>query len=243
MHSIVVLNAKGGCGKTTIATTLACYFAGKGYGTALMDYDPQSSSGSWLAMRTPDQPKIRSIDAIRPKVGLTRSWQLYSGSETDVVIMDTPAGVAGGQLSDVFNRADTILIPVMTTIIDLQAAEKFLEELMRMARHRLHGKRIAIIANRVRMRTSVYKAIVGLADKLGIPLIATLRDTQNYSIAMASGMGICEMKPGATSKDMKQWQPIFEWLMKDIPVKTQTEVTQQAEASNWTAGNNRLAAS
>lgn len=243
MHSIVVLNAKGGCGKTTIATTLACYFAGKGYGTALMDYDPQNSSGSWLEMRTPDQPKIRSIDAVRPKTGLTRSWQLYSGNETDVVIMDTPAGVTGCQLSDVFNRADTILIPVMTTIIDLQAAEKFLEELMRMARHRLHGKRIAIIANRVRMRTSTYKAVVALAEKLNIPLIATLRDTQNYSIAMASGMGICEMKPGATSKDMKQWQPIIEWLMKDIPEKNQTEISQQPEANSWPVGIDRLAAS
>ncbi|WP_260291455.1 AAA family ATPase [Sedimenticola hydrogenitrophicus] len=233
MHNIMVLNAKGGCGKTTISTTLACYFAGQGYKTALMDYDPQNSSHHWLDMRKPSQPQIRSIDAARPRSGMTRTWQLHSGVETEVVVIDTPAGVTGGRLVDLFNKADSILIPVMPTVIDLQAVEGFLTELMHFAKNRLHGKRVAMVINRVRFKTATYEKIEALSARLGIPLIGSLRDTHNYAIAMETGMGICEMKNGVTSKDRKQWQPIINWLHEAIPGKEPVQPSSFGESPGW----------
>ncbi|WP_275096968.1 AAA family ATPase [Sedimenticola hydrogenitrophicus] len=233
MHNIMVLNAKGGCGKTTISTTLACYFAGQGYKTALMDYDPQNSSHHWLDMRKPSQPQIRSIDAARPRAGMTRTWQLHTGVETEVVVIDTPAGVTGGRLVELFNKADSILIPVMPTVIDLQAVEGFLTELMRFAKNRLHGKRVAMVINRVRFKTATYEKIEALSARLGIPLIGSLRDTHNYAIAMETGMGICEMKSGVTSKDRKQWQPIINWLHEAIPGKEPGQATTFSESPGW----------
>ncbi|MDF1530520.1 MAG: AAA family ATPase [Sedimenticola sp.] len=233
MHNIMVLNAKGGCGKTTISTTLACYFAGQGYKTALMDYDPQNSSHHWLEMRQPTQPEIRSIDAARSRTGITRTWQLHTGVETEVVIMDTPAGVTGGQLVDLFNKADTILIPVMPNVIDLNAVEGFIVELMRFAKNRLHGKRIAMVINRVRFKTASYQKIEELAERMGIPLIGSLRDTQNYAIAMESGLGICEMKQSICAKDKKQWQPIINWLHEAIPGKESVNSSAYSDMNGW----------
>lgn len=233
MHNIMVLNAKGGCGKTTISTTLACYFAGQGYKTALMDYDPQNSSHHWLDMREPTQPQIRSIDAARSRTGMTRTWQLHTGAETEVVVIDTPAGVTGGQLVDLFNKADTILIPVMPNVIDLNAVEGFINELMRFAKNRLHGKRMAMVINRVRFKTASYKKIEELSERMGIPLIGSLRDTQNYAIAMESGMGICEMKQSICSKDKKQWQPIINWLHEAIPGKERSKTPDFPEMNSW----------
>ncbi len=233
MHNIMVLNAKGGCGKTTISTTLACYFAGQGYKTALMDYDPQNSSHHWLEMRDPTQPQIRSIDAARSRTGMTRTWQLHTGVETEVVIIDTPAGVTGGQLIDLFNKADTILVPVMPNVIDLHAVEGFVGELMRFAKNRLHGKRIAMVINRVRFKTATYQKIEELAEKMGIPLIGSLRDTQNYAIAMESGLGICEMKQSISSKDRKQCQPIINWLNEAIPGKETTKSSAYPDLMGW----------
>ncbi|MCW8908110.1 MAG: AAA family ATPase [Sedimenticola sp.] len=240
MHNIMVLNAKGGCGKTTISTTLACYFAGQGFTTALMDYDPQNSSHHWLQMRKPSQPEIRSIDAARTRTGMTRSWQLHTGVGTEVVVIDTPAGVTGGQLIELFNKADSILIPVMPTIIDLNAVEGFLDELMRFAKHRLHGKRIAMVINRVRFKSEIYEKIESLSNRLGIPLIGSLRDTHNYAVAMESGVGICEMKPEVSSKDREQWQPILKWLHEAIPTKHPSRGKQHhPELQEWksAAGN------
>jgi len=43
MRHIMVLNPKGGCGKSTLATNLASYYAKQGKKVALADYDPQAS--------------------------------------------------------------------------------------------------------------------------------------------------------------------------------------------------------
>ena len=40
MRTIVVLNPKGGCGKSTIATNIAAYFSIKGKRVTLADCDP-----------------------------------------------------------------------------------------------------------------------------------------------------------------------------------------------------------
>ena len=50
LQKIVLLNPKGGSGKSTIATNLAAYYAWKGLSTALMDTDPQGSGIRWLTV-------------------------------------------------------------------------------------------------------------------------------------------------------------------------------------------------
>ena len=235
MHNIMVLNAKGGCGKTTIATTLACYFASSGYNTALMDFDPQQSSNRWLETRSPEQPRIKSIDGARQKAGVTRSWQLHGGNETEIVVIDTPAGVTGGKLVDLFHKADSILIPVMPSIIDLQAMELFLGELGRLLKQGHHRKHIGVIANRVRMKGRSYHAIEELMEEVGLPLVSVLRDTQNYSIAMESGLGICELKPATSAKDREHWDPILEWLFQIIPSKQQKLDLSPASPGRWSS--------
>ena len=51
LQKILVLNPKGGSGKSTIATNLAAYYAWQGLRVALMDHDPQGSSMRWLKLR------------------------------------------------------------------------------------------------------------------------------------------------------------------------------------------------
>ncbi len=57
MRAIMVLNAKGGCGKTTVATNLAGYFAVNNQRVALADLNPQASSTDWLAARASERPQ------------------------------------------------------------------------------------------------------------------------------------------------------------------------------------------
>ncbi|MEO7774245.1 MAG: AAA family ATPase, partial [Steroidobacteraceae bacterium] len=63
MQRIVVLNPKGGSGKSTIATNLASYFAIRQENPVLMDFDSQGSSLRWVKKRGPDQPRIDHIAA------------------------------------------------------------------------------------------------------------------------------------------------------------------------------------
>ena len=67
MRHIMVLNAKGGCGKSTIATNLASYYATQDKKVALADYDPQRSSLDWLAKRPADRPVIEGVEALQAR--------------------------------------------------------------------------------------------------------------------------------------------------------------------------------
>ncbi|MGD8407575.1 MAG: AAA family ATPase, partial [Thiohalophilus sp.] len=105
MQRILVLNSKGGCGKTTIASNLASLYACYGFSTALMDYDPQGSSMRWHSQRPKDKPAIHGVRAWqRPNGGQTMAWQLRLPPETERVILDAPAGVSGQQLVNYVQR-------------------------------------------------------------------------------------------------------------------------------------------
>ena len=63
MRHVLVMNAKGGCGKSTLATNLASYYAVRGNSVTLADFDPQRSSLDWVEMRPPGRPEITGLAA------------------------------------------------------------------------------------------------------------------------------------------------------------------------------------
>src|SRR5437879_8608827 len=58
VQTIVIANPKGGSGKTTLATNIAGWLAGKRQRVVLADADPQRSSTQWLQRRPPLFPAI-----------------------------------------------------------------------------------------------------------------------------------------------------------------------------------------
>jgi chromosome partitioning protein len=209
----MLINSKGGCGKSTIATSLASYYASQGKKTVLLDHDPQGSSLVWLRHRSKELPKIRGIDGARPKPGATRTWLHHGGGgETQVMIIDTPAGVERSCLHEMVRRADDILVPVMPSTFDIHAVTQFLQDLMVVGKIRSQGKRIAVIANRTKNQFRVDPQLEQFLSHLEIPEIARLRDSQNYTLALEKGIGIHELENRGIERDLKQWHPLLEWL-------------------------------
>lgn len=217
-HTILVLNSKGGCGKTTIATNLASYFAGLGMQTAMVDYDPQGSSTKWNRIRGEERPQIHGIAAFRETrtANATRAWQLAPPVGTERVVIDAPAGIHGFHLEDYVRRVDTILIPVLPSSIDIYAASDFIRDLLLVGRARVHKTRLAVVANRVRARTNSYQALRNFLQTLNIPFVAALRDTQNYVRAAEQGIGIHDLPPHLAQRDIEQWQELLDWLDEGI---------------------------
>lgn len=205
MRTILVLNAKGGCGKSTIATNLAAYYACEEQAQVVLeDFDPQGSSSEWLAARSEDRPLIQSICAWTEPARAPRT--------TDYVIMDAPAAVHGPELTALVRRAETILIPVLPSPIDMRAAAHFIQELLLQGRVSRKQTRVAVIANRVRENTLVYQDLERFLQRLKIPFVATLRDTQNYIRAAERGVSVFELAPSLVYTDLEQWQPLLKWL-------------------------------
>jgi chromosome partitioning protein len=80
------------------------------------------------------------------------------------------------------------------------------------AKIRREDNRIGVIANRVRRNTVTYQTLIRFLQTLGIPIVATIRDSQNYVRAAELGIGVHEMKSYVAAEDIEQWQPLVEWL-------------------------------
>jgi len=205
MRTILVLNAKGGCGKSTISTNLASYYAWeKEQKVVLADCDPQGSSMAWLEARCEEWPEIQGIAAWKDPVRPDR--------DTDVVIMDAPARVHGSELTQLVRKAETILFPVLPSPIDMRAAATYIQELQSSGRVQRGEVKIGVIANRVRENTLIFIELYEFLRKLKVPYVATLRDTQNYIKAEERGVGVYEMAPSQVWQDVEDWEPIVKWL-------------------------------
>lgn len=204
MRSILVLNPKGGCGKSTIATNVAAWYANRGLKVLLADFDPQASSLEWLGARNSLQPRIQGIAA----------WDkgLDGKGDFDVLVLDAPARTHGKDLKGLLKEADTLLLPVLPSPMDIRATGHFIVELLAMGRIEKGKTRVGLVANRVREFTLSYQSLEHFLKGLEIPIVARLRDTQNYVRAAQQGLGICELPPSQVGQDLAQWEPLVKWL-------------------------------
>ena len=209
---IVVLNPKGGSGKTTLATNLAASFAVAGHRPALMDLDPQGSSTRWLKKRPKELAAIHGIAGFERSATVTRSWQLRVPTDCSPLIIDTPAAIDSQDLPEMTRGADAIIVPVMPSDIDIHAAAKCIADLLLIAKIRRADERLGIIANRVRANTLVSQSLMRFLASLDIPLIATLRDAQNYVRCSEAGLGLYELPRWQTRQDLDAWHAIMSWL-------------------------------
>ncbi|HEY4751328.1 MAG TPA: AAA family ATPase [Steroidobacteraceae bacterium] len=212
MQRFVVLNPKGGSGKTTIAINLASYLAASGHTPVLMDYDPQGSSLRWVKKRKPTQRPVHVIAAFEKDTRTTRAFQLRPPSDATHVILDTPAALDPREFSEMTRDADKILVPVLASDIDIHACSNCIRDLLLVAKIHRDENRIGVIANRVRRNTLTYHSLIRFLHTLGIPIVATIRDSQNYVRAAEQGVGVHEMKNSVAQEDIEQWLPLVQWL-------------------------------
>ncbi len=218
---IVVLNSKGGCGKTTLSTSLAAYYAARGYHTALLDTDPQGSSLRWLANRGERGPHITGLSGCDRSGRVTKSFLMRVPPETERLIVDTPAAMDNLKLQDVTRGAHALVIPVLPSDIDIHAASRCIADLLLTGRIENRRERVAVVANRVKKQAKMYETLKRFLHSLDIPFVATIRDTQNYIHAVERGLGVHELKDRNVKEDVFEWNALIEWLEKRNPVPAQ----------------------
>jgi len=203
MSVIVVANPKGGVGKSTLATNIAGYLASQGHPVLLGDADRQQSARLWLGLRPAAARPIGSWDVsadviARPPRGASQ------------VVLDTPAGLAGWRLGDVLKLADRIVVPLQPSVFDIFATREFLDQL---TAHRASAQTpVGIVGMRVDPRTRAAEQLAHFVDSLDIPVLGTLRTTQNYLHLAAHGLTLFDVAPARVARDLEQWQGICQWL-------------------------------
>ena len=212
MRTTLIVNSKGGSGKTTLSTTLASYYANCNLKTALMDFDPQGSSLNWLKVRPDHLKSIHGANAAKAKNGTIRSWQMRLPNDIERLVLDSPAGTNGILLQDLVKRADSIIIPVAPSSTDVHATADFVKELLLVGKVRAYKTQVSVVANRVRQNDGLYQPLANFLNSLQIPFVTSLTDTDNYVFAAENGMGIYDMKADKVSMELAQWNALVKWL-------------------------------
>ena len=205
MPVIVVANPKGGVGKSTLATNLAGALARSGQAVMLGDVDRQQSSRQWLALRPAQLPRIQGWEVshheiVRPPKGTTH------------VVLDTPAGLHGKRLDAVLRIAHKLLIPLQPSLFDIQATHAFLVALRE--HPRAGDIELGLVAMRVREHTISNEQLHQYLATLNVPVVAWLRDTQNYVQLAARGLTLWDVAPGRVERDLEQWAPLKDWIQR-----------------------------
>ena len=203
MSLIVVINPKGGAGKSTLATNIAGYLASQGHAVRLGDADPQQSSNLWLSLRPATANPITAW-SVDPEA------LVKPPKSAGHVVLDTPAGLTGRSLKDVLKMADKVVVPLQASIFDMYATRGFLDTL---AKSR-HAERldVGIVGMRVDERTLAADQFTAFVASLDLPLAGTLRDTQNYVHLAVGGLSLFDVAPSRMERDLAQWASICKWL-------------------------------
>lgn len=203
MRAVLVANPKGGAGKTTLSTNLAGAFANQGKSVTLCDLDRQQSALRWMAFRDP---------ALPPVTGYFGGGQIVLNlpQEADWVVLDAPAGLQGYKLNDYLRVVDKVVVPLVPSIFDMAATEDFLNSI----RNDMRGRRdrIGVVAMRVDPRTKAAGMLEEYMRHFDIPILAYLRNTQNYVNVATQGMTVFDPPKARHRKDVEQWGPLLEWL-------------------------------
>lgn len=182
MISILVVNPKGGCGKTTLSTHLAAAFANGGLNTVLADVDRQRSSLSWLKLRPETAAPIRGVDWVSKVTSLPK--------KTDRVVIDAGAAIRKGHVSELLKTADVVLVPVLPSIFDEASTHAFFKKLDTLKPVRKGKKPVGVVANRLRSRSRAAQRLEAFLATSGYDVVARMADRTAYDELAVQGLTV-----------------------------------------------------
>jgi chromosome partitioning protein len=202
---IAVVNPKGGCGKTTIATSLAAWLAYEDE-VALADMDVQQSAAEWHALRLPENAPVTLVPA--------RRWPPAVAAGTRYLVIDSPAAIRERDLAKLLEHCDKLIVPLLPSPIDMRTGWRYLDGLFRLRRELGSRCQIGLVANRVKHWTLIYRELVGFIDQFRAPFVGHLRESVNYIRAMEAGLGVAELPYHQCRRDWEEWQPLVDWVKR-----------------------------
>ncbi|MDC8014249.1 ParA family protein [Tahibacter soli] len=208
MLKVLIASSKGGCGKTTLATHLAAYYAVSGKNTVLVDCDRLGSSRRWCELRAGSEHAVLPLDGTR------RGWRDRVPGDAQRLIVDTAAGARPEDIDELLDYVDAVLVPVLPSPFDLDASAPFLAELADLSRIKRGKVPVGVVANRLRPWTHASQQALAAMSEFAFPVVAQIRDTQGYVLATGIGKSLFDYHSEPVRLHQEDWKPLFKWLKK-----------------------------
>ena len=196
MPVLTIASRKGGCGKTTVATSLAAALVAQGVPVALLDADPNASAYRWATTTYAGAGRLAAYaEADKDKL----ADLLPALAEQHPVLIADTAGFGNQSATLCMLGADAILVlvtPGEADVVEAGRTMAFVEGLARSARRPLPAR---VLANRVRRTTTLSRHMITQIEALGLPRLRTvLSEAVGYGELGFSGTAPA---PGTTAAD------------------------------------------
>jgi chromosome partitioning protein len=216
MKVIAVANPKGGSGKTTLITNLACFLACWDYSVIILDADPQASAADWASLRPSRLPRISVLPCDQDELPERLANARQTADNRTLVLLDLPAGFSAAKETHIHAYIDVLLVPTIASPFDVRAMVRHLFQLYRNDFEPAQGPATAIVVNRARKNTLLHQQEREFLTRMQFPLIGEIRETQNYPKAAHEGKGVQELPVRDSIKDLLQWRPILAWVAEQL---------------------------
>ena len=204
MQAILVVNSKGGCGKTTIATNLASAYAVGGFKVGLADADTQKSARDWCRRRAANRAAIRPLDWTKKVSRVPKS--------IDRLVIDAPAGLSVDRFKTLLRMADAVLLPILPSAFDKAATQGFIQRIEAVKSIRKNRKPIGIIANSVRPRGRAHNNLMAFLSEIGYPPVAQIRYRAMYADVAEGSLGVFDYENKASREIQSDWTPLITFI-------------------------------
>jgi chromosome partitioning protein len=206
MKTILVAGSKGGVGKSTVATHLAAQAALAGKRTVLADADPQGSSTRWAERRAGLESAVLPIDATG------KNPLKKVPDDTEVLVIDAPAGARAAELEAFLDVADAVVVPVLPSALDIEAIVGFLNSLSKVPRVHKRKLPVGLVLNRTKPWTQTSRQAEQMLEEWPYPIVAKLRDTQGYVVMTGLGRSLFDYRSAQVREHQSDWEPLLQWL-------------------------------
>lgn len=194
---VAVINWKGGCGKTTVALTLATAFAASGLKTTLADCDRQKTAMLWRELRPKGHAKVSVVD-----------WRKDFGAMpqgTQRLIVDCPPSLRVKSVREIISECDVIVVPLLPSIFDETATVRFLDRLDKIKKVRKGKKPVLLVANRYRDGRKSSQRLEQFAQANELTLAARIPDRTLYTDLAERGLTVFDLTTKAAIEQQQAW--------------------------------------
>ena len=219
MLTLAVIAQKGGCGKTTVAISLACAGEINGQASVIIDLDPQASACNWSDRRGSDQPIVTDAQPARLPNALEKARE----AGVQLVVIDTPPRSETASLAAA-KSADLILIPCRAQIADLETVPHVAQMLA------LADEKPALaVLNAVPARGARQAQAKTALSNYGIPVCpVTLGHRAAFGDAGALGLSVLEYQPGG--KASGEITALFKYIIRHVDNYTSGDVDNESQS-------------
>lgn len=182
---IVVVNQKGGVGKTTLCAHLGVVAQTSGLQVALVDCDPQGSLAAWYNNRKADTPILAAATVATLKDDIE---QLRKHG-ADLIIIDTPAAITDS-VSKIIELADLVILPVKPSPHDIRALSRTVSL--------LGDKKFGFVVTQASLQAQITLQMTTYLSQSG-PVLGVIANRVDFAESALLGRTVTETSPKSRS--------------------------------------------